>query len=322
MQGIGAAIKGIDSKARTLIGFIFVMAILAVVVFVATGVNFFSAGNLRSISRGLSILGVAALGQAVVIISGGLDLSVSAVISTSNVLVAAIGSNGGFQVFVGIAVSILFGAGIGLINGLMVAKRRVPPFIATLGVSIMINGIRLMATQGIPEGTVPGIVRKLGTGLTLGIPNLVYLFVVILALFFVLLHRTVYGRMLFAVGVNEQVGRYVGLRTDRVVILSYVACSVNAAVAGIMLAGYTGMADQNIGSGYELDTIAAAVIGGSAIGGGSGSALGTIGGVAVMLLITNLMLLLTFPQQSQMLIKGIVLILALWIDGLSHSKKI
>ncbi len=310
-----------DPKAKTMLGFLVGLAVLAVLVFVITGVNFFSPGNLRVISRLVAILGVAALGQTTVIISGGLDLSVGPIITTANTLVATIGARGGAFIPLGVGVALLFGAGIGLVNGIMITKRRVPPFIATLGVAIMIEGGRQMVTQGTPAGAVPESIKVMGTGLTLGVPNLLWLFLVVLVLFYVLFHRSVYGRKLYAVGVNETVGRYVGLRTDWVVIRAYMICGISVALAGVMLAGYTGMADQHVGDGYDLDTIAAAVIGGAAIGGGSGSAFGTVGGVLIMLLLTNLMLLMRFPQQSQMLIKGFVLVLALWLDMLGRRTR-
>ena len=207
------------------------------------------------------------------------------------------------------------GAAVGLANGLMVTKRNVPAFVATLGTSIVLRGARLMWTQGLPQGKIPPALNRLGVGPTLGIPNLFYVFLVFAVLAALALNRMGYGRRLYAVGTSRPVAVLSGIRADRVVIASYVVCGITSAFVGILLGGYANMSDQKIGEGYDLDSIAVVVLGGAAIGGGSGSVLGTVIGAVIILVLTNLSLLIGFPIQSQMVIKGAVIVLALWLNG-------
>jgi len=291
------------------------LGLAAVAVYAGTGVNFFKASNLLNVARGFSMLAVAGIGQTVVIVGGGLDLSVAEVVSTSNVIAATFmaGHDGLFLPVTLLALG--FGATIGILNSLLVTKRNVPPFVATLGTSIVLRGARLMWTQGLPQGRIPANLKALGTGTTLGVPNLFFVFLAFALALVVVLGHTGYGRRLYAVGTNPKVAILSGIRADRVVILSYVVCAVSAALVGVLLGGYTGMSDQKIGEGYELDSIAVSVLGGAAIGGGSGGVAGTVLGTIIILVLTNLSLLMGFPIQSQMVIKGAVIVLALWINA-------
>ncbi len=279
------------------------------------GVNFFRISNLLNIARSFSMLGLAALGQTIVIISGGLDLSVGEVVSTSNVIAANFMAGDDSRLLPGILVVCLFAAAVGLCNGLLVSKRHVPPFIATLGMATVVKGLRLIWTKGLPTGSIPGMLKTLGTGTSLGVPNLLFVFVAGAAVISVILGRTGFGRRIYVVGTNPAVATLSGIRSARITILSYVACSVCAALVGVLIGGYTGMADQFSGEGYDIDTIAASVLGGAVIGGGFGSVSGTIIGAIIMLIVTNLSVLAHFPIQSQMLMKGILIIIALWLNG-------
>jgi ribose/xylose/arabinose/galactoside ABC-type transport system permease subunit len=307
-----------SAKIRNQRGLVIALAALlaaALVVFLVTGVNFFKATNLLNIAKGFSMLSIAAIGQTFVIIGGGLDLSVAEVISTANVFSATFmaGSNARFLPVT--LATLALGAVIGLANGLMVTKRNVPAFVATLGTSIVLRGARLMWTQGLPQGKIPPALNRLGIGLTLGVPNLIYAFLVFAVLAWLVLNRMGYGRRLYAVGTNRSVAILSGVRADRIVIASFVICGITSAFVGILLGGYANMSDQKIGEGYDLDSIAVVVLGGAAIGGGSGSVGGTIIGSVIILVLTNLSLLMGFPIQSQMVIKGLVIVLALWLNS-------
>ncbi|HVP19997.1 MAG TPA: ABC transporter permease [Spirochaetia bacterium] len=287
----------------------------ALVIYLSTGVNFFKPTNILDIARGFSMLSIAAIGQTVVIIGGGLDLSVAEVISTSNVFAATFMAGNNALFLPVTALSLAFGALVGAFNGVLVTKRNVPAFVATLGSSIVLRGARLMWTQGLPQGHIPANLNALGVGATFGIPNLFYVFLACAVILWVVLTRTGYGRRLYAVGTNPSVATLSGVRTDRTIIQSYVICGVSAAFVGVLLGGYTGMSDQKIGEGYELNSIAVAVLGGAAIGGGQGSVGGTVLGAVIILVLTNLSLLMGFPIQSQMVIKGLVIILALALNA-------
>lgn len=292
-----------------------VLLFIAFVVNITWHVNFFKISNLFNVARTSSILGVVSLGQTMVIISGGLDLSVGSVISTSDVVAASIIDGVDTRVLPVVVLCLFMGGLIGLFNGYLVTKRDVPPFIATLGTSIILRGGRLIYTRGSPKGNIPESLRFIGIGSVGGIPAILILFVVVAIIFAVVLNRTLYGRRLYVTGSNPTASRLCGVNTDRTVIMAYVLCSTTAALGGLLLAAYTNTADNWVGDGYDLDSIAAVVLGGAAIGGGIGSISGTIIGVIVMIVLINLSLLANLPIQSQMLVKGVVVIAAVWINS-------
>ncbi len=292
-----------------------IILVIALFVNIFAGLNFFKISNLSNVSRSTSILGVVSVGQLLVIISGGLDLSVGAVMSTADVLAAGLMEGSNALVWGVSFLCILMGALVGLANGLLITKRRVPPFIATLGMSIILKGARLIFTKGAPKGDVPDLLRFFGIGKIRGIPSIVFVFVAVAVLIAVLLNRTGYGRRLYLTGSNVTATRLCGVKTDRVIIIAYMVCSATAALGGLLIAAYTGTADNWAGRGFDLDSIAAVVLGGAVIGGGIGTALGTIIGVIIMVILVNLLLLANMPVQSQMLAKGLVLLAAVWINN-------
>lgn len=292
-----------------------VLLFIAFVVNVAWGVNFFKLSNLFNVARTSSILGVVSLGQTMVIISGGLDLSVGSVISTSDIVAASIIDGVDARVLPVLVLCIVMGGLIGLFNGYLVTRRGVPPFIATLGTSIILRGARLIYTKGSPKGNIPDSLRFIGIGSIARIPAILVLFVVVAVILAIVLNRTMYGRRLYVTGSNPTASRLCGVNTDRTTVIAYIICSVTAALGGILLAAYTNTADNWVGDGYDLDSIAAVVLGGAAIGGGIGSVSGTIIGVIIMIVLVNLSLLANLPIQSQMLVKGLVVIAAVWINS-------
>jgi ribose transport system permease protein len=315
-MGPDGALRGRLLKSqRGLLAAVALLVLAALAIRVGTGVNFFKVSNLLNIARGFSMLAIAGIGQTVVIVGGGLDLSVAEVVSTANVAAATFMAGHDGLVFPVTLLTLAFGAAVGVVNGVLVTKRSVPPFVATLGTAIVLRGVRLMWTKGLPQGRIPASLKALGTGVTAGVPNLFFVFLSFAIVMVIVLAHTGYGRRLYAVGTNRSVAILSGIRSDRVVITSYVVCAACAALVGVLLGGYTGMSDQKIGEGYELDSIAVSVLGGATIGGGGGSVGGTVLGTVIILVLTNLSLLMGFPIQSQMVIKGAVIVLALWINA-------
>jgi ribose/xylose/arabinose/galactoside ABC-type transport system permease subunit len=313
-MGINKQIREYFLEKSGLFLVLIILALAAVLINLLIGVNFYQPSNLLNILRSFSMLCLASLGQMVVIVIGGLDLSVGEVISASNVLAATVMAGQNDLLFTGIMTVTVFAIVVGIINGLLVTKRNVPPFIATLGVATVLKGIRLLITNGLPNGQIPENLKTLGTGYSFNLPNLFFVFLVGAILFYLMLGRTGMGRRLYAVGTNMNVATLSGIRSERYIILSYVICSVSAAFVGVLLGGYTGMADQKIGDGYDIQTIASAVLGGAVIGGGVGSVSGTVIGTLIMLIVTNLTVLAQFPIQSQMLIQGLLIVIALWFN--------
>jgi ribose/xylose/arabinose/galactoside ABC-type transport system permease subunit len=199
---------------------------------------------------------------------------------------------------------------VGLVNGLLVTRWNVPAFIATLSVSIVTTGVRLVATYGAPPGSVPPLLRLLGHENTGPIPNAILLLAIFAFASWFVMKRTTFGRRVYAAGGNRSAARLSGVRVNRVQLLTYVISGLMAAIAGLVLIGYLGYADQWIGEGSELDSIAAPVIGGASFAGGIGSIGGTLVGVLLVSVLLNLVLLLSLPAQWQYIVRGIVIILA------------
>jgi len=199
---------------------------------------------------------------------------------------------------------------VGAINGWLITERKVSPFLATLAVMIILQGLRFAYTQGAPSGDLPRALRFLGTGRLLGVPANMLLCLVIAAGLAVFLHRTRPGRMIYMVGGNPRSADLVGVDSARVTMIGYIICSVLTGVAGLLLVGYVGTVDNWVGRGYELDSIVAAVIGGVRLGGGSGTVGGALLGALVLVLISNIVLILGLPVQAQLILKGIIIIAA------------
>lgn len=290
-----------------LLGVILIGAILVATV----GRSFFSAGNIRDILTGMSVLGFVAIGQTLVILCGSLDLSVPYVISLSSLIAAD--TMAGNPANIGTAVVLTLGVAalLGLVNGLVVTKLRVHGFIATLGTGLIIKGYLDTNYKG-TSGSVPWEFQLIGaTGVgPIPVSTIIMLFVALLGAFF--LSRTRVGNHIFAVGGNEQVARLSGIRTANPVILAHVLCSVTAAMAGLLLASRLGVGSPTVGTqgGYDLLSIAAVVLGGTLLAGGRGSIWGTIGGVAIFAVLDNVMSVMQVNPFMKDVVRGIVIVAA------------
>jgi ribose/xylose/arabinose/galactoside ABC-type transport system permease subunit len=270
---------------------------------------FLSTSNISNMLQQVAPLGIVVIGQTLVIIVRGLDLSVGSVMATA--AVAATAFNGlDSDVLPIIGVSLLIGLGTGLTNGLLITKRSVPPFLATLAMWIVLEGCRYAYNGGAPSGNVPAFFRVIGAGGFHGIPYNVLIMAAIAAVFVVILHVSTFGRRVFLVGGNPVMARLVGIHVDRVVIACYMLSGLLAATAGLVLSGFVGLVDNFVGRGFELDSIVAAVLGGVALSGGRGTILGALVGAAILVAITNAVLLFGLPIQFQLIIKGIVIVIA------------
>jgi len=189
-------------------------------------------------------------------------------------------------------------------------KPRKPPFLATLATMIVLQGMRSAYTQGAPSGNVPEFFRTLGSGLFYGVPyNLIVL--AVLAIFFtVLLSKSTFGRKVYITGGNPVTARLLGINADRVTILCYVISGGLAALSGLILSGFVGIVDNWVGRGFELDSIVAAVMGGIALSGGRGTIAGGLIGAAILTVVFNAVLLMGLPVQFQIIIKGLVIVIA------------
>lgn len=272
--------------------------------------GFLAINNLQDILTRAAPLCAAVLGQSFAILLRGLDLSIGSLMATVAVLAAALGGPSDFSLVLIIPAALLFSALVGAINGWLIKERKVSPFLATLAVMIILQGLRFAYTQGAPAGDLPSALRFLGTGRILGVPANMLLCLVIAAGLAVFLHRSRLGRMIYMVGGSPRSADLVGVDSARITMIGYIICSVLTGVAGLLLVGYVGTVDNWVGRGYELDSIVAAVIGGVRLGGGSGTVGGALLGALVLVLISNIVLILGLPVQAQLILKGIIIIAA------------
>jgi ribose/xylose/arabinose/galactoside ABC-type transport system permease subunit len=272
--------------------------------------NFLRPSNLQNLLTQAAPLGIVVLGQTFVLLVRGLDLSVASNMATAAVVATAFGATSDAMIPAIFAACLLFGLAVGAVNGLLVTKRRVSPFLATLAVMIVLQGARFAYTKGSNSGALPPGFRELGTGMLFGLPiNFVALVVLALALG-VLLHLSAFGRRVYLVGGNPRAATLCGVDADRVTIACYMICGAMASIGGLFLVGYVGLVDNWTGRGYELDSIVAAVMGGVALTGGRGTILGALLGVLILVVLFNLVILLGMPVELQHIIKGVIIIVA------------
>ncbi|MBW2056841.1 MAG: ABC transporter permease [Deltaproteobacteria bacterium] len=281
---------------------------------------FFDPRNIFNVLLRAAPLGIVTVGQFIVILGGGFDLSVASLMATVNIIAAA-GMFGRDELCLPISLLCLgVGALVGTINGVLITKRGIPPFIMTLGMMILLQGIRFVWTKGAPFGTIPPMLRFIGKGRIWIVPTPVIVFGLVAAAAAVVLYGTTYGRQLYATGGNPRATKLAGINVDRVVTMSYVISGFLAALAGLVLTGYLGLADNWAGKGYELGSIAAVVVGGASLGGGKGTIGGTVAGVLIMSILTNMVLLLNFDVELGMIVEGIVLITAVSFYSLKEMR--
>ena len=281
---------------------------------------FLSPTNMANTANLIGIFGIFAIGQAIVIITGGIDLSVGSVIALLGVLMVDLMA--GVELpwpFVLMLIPV-FGAVIGLIHGLLVVKLRIQPFIVTLcGLLIYRGAARFFtadATAGFGFGQSFPAVEWLTVGRSFGVPHSFVALVLIGAVMWLVLHRTVFGRYLYAVGKNEEAARYSGINTGAVVVAAYVICGILTAISAMFFAMYTrSISPSSHGNFYELYAIAAAVLGGFSLRGGEGSILGVILGAVLLQILQNLVNLLGIPSSLNFAVMGAVILFGVLVDS-------
>lgn len=289
---------------------LFAFALLLIVVGAISSPVFLSSKNMSNIFTEAAPLGIVVIGQCLVILVRGLDLSVASVMATAAVIATELNATSNAMIPVIFAVCIFFSALVGLVNGLLVTKRNVSPFLATLATMIVLQGIRFVLTKGAPSGSLPEGFRFLGTGRILGVPTGIVALAILALIAWYVLSRTRLGRSIYLVGCNERAATLVGIKTDTVTIACYVLCSVFACVGGLFLVGYVGSIDNFVGRGYELLSIVAAVMGGVALTGGKGTVIGGLVGALILVVLFNLVLLNGLQVEVQYIIQGIIIIVA------------
>lgn len=288
--------------------------VILVIVFSIFTPNFLSETNIGTIFDSVAVIAILSVGQAFVIITAGIDLSQGSVVALSGVVGAAMMAHG--DVVIGIAVILLIGIGVGLFNGILTAYTKVPPFIVTLGSLSIGSGIALLFTGGQPIYNLPQSLVNFGTGTILGIfPYIILLTIVIAIMGQVVLGTTRFGREIYAIGSNRTAAHLSGLPVRRTIIWVYLISGVLSAIGGLLLTAYVSTALPTAGANFELDAIAAVVIGGGSLFGGQGSVWAATLGALLLSVLSNGTQLIGVSSYAQTLILGIVVIGAVFIDS-------
>lgn len=272
--------------------------------------SFLTSNNLQNLLRQIAPIGLVSVGMFLVILSGGIDLSVGSILAFIGVLFALLS----YELYFGAAflLALIFGIGIGSISGYLVSYQRIAPFIATLALMTIVRGAGFLLSKGAPVsvGEHSASIMYLGNGVLLGIPISAWILLLVFGLVFVLLKYHLIGRYIIAIGSNEEAVRLSGISVEKIKCLVYVISGFLTALAALLVVGRTGVGTPNIGIGLELDAIAAVVIGGASLSGGKGSVFHTLLGVFILGMIGNIMNLLDVTAYLQQLIKGVIIILA------------
>ena len=272
--------------------------------------RFLTWSNIISVLRQTSINAVIATGMTFAILIGGIDLSVGSVLAISGAIAATLVASG-MNIFLVILIALLIGLTIGLLNGLLISKGRLQPFIATLGTMTLLRGLTLVYTQGRPisifGSDTSTIFSKIGTGYFLKIPIPVYIMLLVFFIAWYTLNHLKIGRYTYALGSNEEATMYSGIKTDNIKLFVYAVSGVLAAIAGIIVTARLGSAQPTAGAGYELDAIAAVVIGGTSMAGGIGTIFGTAIGALIIGILNNALNMLQVSSYYQDVAKGIVI---------------
>jgi len=279
--------------------------------------NFFTVDNILNILRQTSVNAIIAVGMTLVILTAGIDLSVGSVLALCGAFAATmIGLE--IPVMIAIPTALLAGAALGAISGIIIAKGKVQAFIATLVTMTLLRGVTMVYTDGRPISTgftdVADSFAWFGTGYAMGIPVPIWLMVIVFASVWYLLNHTRFGRYIYALGGNESATRLSGINVDRVKIGVYAICGLLAALAGIIVTSRLSSAQPTAGMGYELDAIAAVVLGGTSLAGGKGRIMGTLIGALIIGFLNNALNLLDVSSYYQMIAKAVVILLAVLVE--------
>jgi ribose transport system permease protein len=289
---------------------------------------FMTQDNLIGILQSTTVIGVLAIASTFVIITSGIDLSVGVLMTFCAVMAGVFIVNLGFPLPLGIACALAMGALSGCVSGLVITKLKVPPFIATLGMMMLLKGLSLLITQTRPIyfSDVEGF-DQISLGSLIGdvfpslpIPNGVLILFLVAAVCALVLNKTALGRYTFALGSNEEAVRLSGVNVDRWKVIIYTFAGGICGISGLLIASRLNSAQPALGQGYELDAIAAVVIGGTSLSGGVGTILGTIIGAFIMSVLINGLRIMSVAQEWQMVLTGLIIILAVYTDNLRRNQ--
>jgi ribose transport system permease protein len=301
----------VKTRELTLLGVIVVIIIAMTLL----SPHFLSLANLRAIAIGMAPTAVIAIGMAILLVSGGFDLSVGAVMALASTIVAIL-IVAGLPITAACGLSILLGVGIGLMNGGLVTQLGINPLVATLGTMSIARGVALVMTEGFTVSNLPREFGLIGTASIAGLPMLLWITVVLVVVFDLAVRHTRFFRQIYFIGANEKAAALSGIAVERVRVVAYALSGGLAALAGVLLASRLMSGTPTAGNALELQVLTAAVIGGASLRGGEGTVLGAFFGVVFVALINNAMTMLAVSIYWQMIVTGAVLVAAVALDML------
>ncbi len=263
--------------------------------------------HLLEVAQAASFLGIAALGETLVLLTGGLDLSTGGTITLASIIAASAMNGQNSRTLPMIAACLVLGLSVGLVNGVLVTRARINPFIATLGTNAILFGAGLIYSGGAPRGAISAAFHAGVDSSLAGVPLTVLLCLLLLALFTIGLKTTLWGRYLFVTGANPRAAFLSGIDVGVVVTLAYVVCGLTAALAGLLLTGYVGSAALGLGNDYILNTVAAVIVGGTAFEGGRGSVAGSVAGAFFLTLLYSVTNMAHVPIAGEDVLQGVII---------------
>ncbi len=299
----------------------FLILLFLVFIFSFIAPNFMTFGNLRTLIRQISFAGISAVGLMFVMISGGIDLSIGSQIVFGNVLLAIMMVDWKLPPAVAIPMILLVGTGLGAINGLLCIKLKIHPLIITLGTSAIFKGMGYIINQSRNIMGFPDSFRWFGQGFVWGIPVPVIVMIIVALIGAFILTKTYFGRQIFALGGNEEAARLAGVNIDRMKVLLFMICGLISSITTVLLLSRVFAGQTITGQGLEFDCLTAALLGGVSFKGGEGNVFGLMVGMLIIGVLNNAMQLATFPDFSQTVVKGAVLLIAVAFDVYQKNRK-
>lgn len=299
---------------------VFFILVIEFLIFSLASKSFLTLGNILSVGRQMSFTGIAAIGMTLVMLTGGIDISVGSMLAMAGVLCAKLSADVGLPLWIAVVITLLIGALFGLINGAAVTRLHIPALIATLATQTILKGIAYLLTNAVPVKNLSTTYKFLGQGYIFGVipvPLIITVALYVLAWWY--LDKTYLGRRVYLSGGNEEAARLSGINTKWTITGTYVFSGVFAAIAGVLMAARLGSGQPSVGSGFEMDVITATVLGGISVNGGKGKVVNVFVGACIMGVLANGMTMLNINQYLQWIINGLVLLFAVTMSNLRKS---
>ena len=313
-------IKAIIKKNQGVV-FCYLIALVLFAGFSVYMPGFARLSHIRTVFLESALIGIVALGQTLVVITGGIDLSVAWMMTIGAYMVSNLVNSSNANLVWGIPLMLVVTFCLGAINGFCISCLRVPAIVMTLGMNIILQGALVALTQGSPGQSAPPLLLTLGQKNLLGIPYLVIIWIIMTVVVMLALFKMKYGRKLFAIGNNATVAKYSGIRVDNTIILSYAISGMTAGIAGALLAGKVGSCYLAMGDTYQFQSIAAVAIGGTSMLGGKGNYLGTVAGSLTITILLGILVALNLPFGVQTMAYGLIVLISVIVSVVSSNKK-